>query len=380
MVGGGKEAFIGAVHRMAMRLDNEIELVAGAFSSGAEKSRLSGEELFLNPERVYSNYREMALSEARLPPNERIDLVSVVTPNWLHLPVCKTFLEAGFNVVCDKPLALSLEEGLQLQDAIKKSAKLFVLTYNYTGYPLVKEARELVRSGKLGEIQKVVVEYSQDWLSRPMEREGQKQATWRTDPTQAGATGCLGDIGVHAENLVRYITGLEIQELCAEFSHFVDGRELEDDANLLLRYQGGAKGVLVTSQVCVGEENRLTIRVYGTKESLEWEQEIPNRLIIKGLDRCRTNYLPGNAYLSLESRKATRLPAGHPEGFVEAFANIYREAARAIRDQIKGKPAEREYDFPTIDDGLRGMAFLEAAIASARSGGTWTKVRLFPLS
>ena len=255
MVGGGRDAFIGGVHRMAMRLDGKIELIAGAFSSNPQKAKLSGEDLLLDPERVYADYRTMATAEARLPAGERIDFVSVVTPNRTHVPVAKAFLEAGFNVVCDKPLAFNLEEARALRDAVRTTGKVFALTHNYTGYPMVKQARELVRSGELGEILKVVAEYPQGWLIKPIDEEGQKQASWRTDPQQAGASGCIGDIGTHAENLGRYITGLQIDELCAEFTSFVKGRQLEDDANLLIRYKGGAKGVLSASQISVGEEN-----------------------------------------------------------------------------------------------------------------------------
>ena len=273
MVGGGRDAFIGGVHRMAMRLDGKIDLVAGAFSSNAEKSKLSGEDLLLDPSRVYPDYSTMVERELTLPVGERIDFVSIVTPNRTHVPVAKAFLQNGFNVVCDKPLAFNLEEALDLEQIVRKTGKVFALTHNYTGYPMVKEAREL------GEILKVVAEYPQGWLIKPIDEEGQKQASWRTDPQQAGASGCIGDIGTHAENLGRYITGLQIDELCAEFTSFVKGRRLEDDANLLIRYKGGAKGVLSASQISVGEENNLSIRVYGTKASLEWHQEDPNDLV-----------------------------------------------------------------------------------------------------
>ena len=374
MVGGGRGSFIGAVHRMAMRLDDEIELVAGAFSSNAEQSRLSGEDLFIEPGRVYPNYETMALEETKRSAGDRIDFVSVVTPNHLHLPVCTTFLEAGFNVVCDKPLTLSLAEALQLRETMRKSGKVFALTHNYTGYPLVKEARELILAGEIGEVRKVVAEYFQGWLSTAIERDGQKQAAWRTDPDQAGAAGCLGDIGIHAQHLVHYLTDLEIEELCAEFTSFVEGRLLEDDANLLLRYRGGAKGVLVSSQVCVGKENALTIRIYGSKGSLEWAQENPNELRLKRLGQPWSELRSGNDYLSTEGRRFSRLPAGHPEGFIEAFANIYREAARAIRAEVNGEPVPQDCDFPTIDDGVRGMAFIDAAVASAKAGGIWTRV------
>src|ERR1700724_1545108 len=312
MVGGGRDAFIGGVHRIAMRLDGKIELVAGAFSSNAEKSRLSGEDLLLDPNRVYPDYKTMVDRELQLPVGERIDFVSIVTPNRTHVPVAKAFLEGGFNVVCDKPLAFNLEEALDLQ--------------------------QLVRRGELGNLMKVVVEYPQGWLNNPIEAEGHKQAAWRTNPEQAGASSCVGDIGTHAENLTRYITGLEIDEICAEFTTFVKGRRLEDDANMLVRFKGGAKGVLYASQISVGEENSLSIRVYGTKASLEWHQEDPNDLIVKYGEAPRRTYRRGNSYLSGIAQRFSRIPAGHPEGFIEGFANIYLEAARAIEAGDNGQP------------------------------------------
>ncbi len=374
MVGGGRGAFIGGVHRMAMRLDGRIDLVAGAFSSDPEKSKVSGEDLFLDPKRVYSDYRTMAAEEAKLPIGERIDFVCVVTPNRTHVPVSKAFLEAGFHVVCDKPLAFNLEEALDLQRLVKQTGKIFALTHNYTGYPMVKQARELARNGELGEIVKIVVEYPQGWLSKPIDQEGQKQASWRTDPEEAGAAGCLGDIGTHAENLARYISGLEIDELCAEFTSFVKGRQLDDDANLLLRYRGGAKGVLFASQISVGEENPLKIRVYGTKSSLEWHQEDPNDLIVKYSDAPRRTYRRGNEYLSDFAKRFVRIPSGHPEAFIEAFANIYLEAARAIEAVLDKQPVPADCDFPTVDDGVEGMEFIAAAVKSAKAGAVWMKM------
>jgi predicted dehydrogenase len=374
MVGGGRDAFIGGVHRMAMRLDGKIDLVAGAFSSDPQKSKLSGEDLLLDPKRVYADYRTMATEEGRLPAGERIDFVSVVTPNRTHVPVANAFLEAGFNVVCDKPLAFNLDEARALRDVVKKTGKVFALTHNYTGYPMVKEARELVRNGELGEILKVVAEYPQGWLIKPIDVEGQKQASWRTDPQQAGAAGCIGDIGTHAENLGRYITGLQIEEICAEFTSFVKGRQLEDDANLLIRYWGGAKGVLCASQISVGEENNLSIRVYGTKGSLEWHQEDPNDLVVKYSDKPRRIYRRGNEYVSAVAKRFIRVPSGHPEAFIEAFANIYVEAARAIEAEVNGQPIPSDCDFPTADDGVEGMAFIATAVASAKAGGVWTRM------
>lgn len=371
MVGGGQNAFIGAVHRMAANLDGQIELVAGAFSSDAKNSQTTGEQLFLNPQRVYASYAEMAQAEAALPAEERIDFVAIVTPNFLHAPVATAFLKAGFHVVCDKPMTLTVKEAKALRDTVRKSGKVFALTHNYTGYPMVKEARELVRSGKLGKILKVVAEYPQGWLLDKIEATGQKQAAWRADPKQAGASCCVGDIGTHAENLGRYITGLRIDELCAEFTSFIPGRKLEDDANMLIRYQGGAKGVLHCSQISCGEENNLNIRVYGTKGSLAWQQEHPNELKFIPKGEPARILRRGNGYVSAVAKKFTRLPFGHPEAFIEAFANIYLEALAAIRARIAGKKGS--FDFPTVDDGVEGMAFIETAVKSAASNGKWTK-------
>jgi predicted dehydrogenase len=373
MVGGGRDAFIGGVHRMAARLDGRIELVAGAFSSDPAKSRASGEDLGLDPSRVYPDFETMAAAESKLPAEERIDFVSIVTPNFVHFPPAKTFLEAGFHVVCDKPMTFDLAEAKALRDLVKSTGKVFALTHNYTGYPMVKEARELVRNGDLGKILKVVAEYPQGWLIQPIDAEGQKQAAWRTDPSRTGASSCIGDIGTHAENLGRYITGLEIDELCADFTTFVPGRRLEDDGNLLIRYQGGARGVLYASQVSVGEENSLVIRVYGSKASLEWHQEHPNELTVKYPDAPRRIYRRGNGYVSDIAKRFTRIPAGHPEAFIEAFANIYLEAARAIGAVKEGKSIPPDVDYPTAEDGVLGMAFIATAVASAKNGSTWTK-------
>ena len=371
MVGGGQSAFIGAVHRMAANLDGQLELVAGAFSSDAKNSQTTGEQLFLNPARVYATYQDMAKGEAALPPEERIDFVAIVTPNFLHAPVATAFLQGGFHVVCDKPMTLTFKEAKALRATVRKTGKVFALTHNYTGYPMVKEARELVRAGKLGTILKVVAEYPQGWLLDRIEADGQKQAAWRADPKKAGASCCLGDIGTHAENLGRYITGLHIDSLCASFTTFVPGRKLEDDANLLIRYQGGAQGVLHCSQISCGEENNLNIRVYGTLGSLAWQQEHPNELKFIPKGEPARILRRGNGYVSDTAKKFTRLPFGHPEAFIEAFANIYLEAVAAIRDQLDGKTGS--YDFPTVDDGVYGMAFLETAVKSAKSKAKWTK-------
>jgi predicted dehydrogenase len=372
MVGGGQGAFIGAVHRMAANLDGQIELIAGCFSSDPKNSRVTGGQLFLNASRVYSSYEEMAGRESELPENERIDFVSIVTPNFLHAPVATTFLKRGFHVVCDKPMTLNLKEAKALRELVRQSGKVFALTHNYTGYPMVKEARELVRSGRLGKIFKIVAEYPQCWLLDRLEITDHKQAAWRGEPKRTGATCCVGDIGTHAENLGRYITGLKIESLCAEFTTFLPGRKLEDDANMLLRYHGGARGILHASQISCGEENNLNIRVYGTKGSLAWQQEHPNELKFQTKAGPAKILRRGNDYVSAAAKKFTRLPSGHPEAFIEAFANIYLEAVAAIRANIAGQRGGK-YDFPTIEDGVHGMAFIETALKSAKSNAKWTK-------
>ncbi|WP_242101541.1 Gfo/Idh/MocA family oxidoreductase [Lysobacter sp. M2-1] len=374
MIGGGRGAFIGAVHRIAAQLDGQAELVAGAFSSDPQRSRDSAADLFVAAERAYGSYQDMAVAEAALPSSERLDFVVIVTPNDQHFPAATLFLEHGFNVVCDKPVTLTLAEARALRETVARTGKVFVLTHNYTGNAMVKQARALVRGGALGTLRKVVVEYSQGWLARDIESSGHKQASWRTDPARSGAAGCLGDIGVHAENLARYVTGLRITELCAELTTFVPGRRLEDDGNLLLRFEGGARGVLHSSQIAVGEENNLILRVYGSEASLEWHQEHPNELIVKYPDRPREILRRGNAYVGEAAQGATRIPAGHPEGYLEAFANLYREAFRAIAAEVAGEPPPDYPDFPGIDDGVAGMAFIEAAVASARQGAAWVPV------
>jgi len=373
MIGGGRGAFIGAVHRIAAAMDGQAELVAGAFSSDAARSRVSGEDLFLDPSRVYGSFQEMARLEAKQPPERRLDFVVIVTPNHQHFPPAKLFLESGFNVVCDKPVTFNLAEALKLRAIVKKTKKVFVLTHNYTGNVLVKQARDIVRSGALGAVRKVVVEYPQGWLSTALEKTEQKQAAWRTDPKRSGAAGAMGDIGTHAENLARYVTGLEIKELCADLTTFVPGRKLDDDGNVLLRYHGGAKGVLHASQICVGEENALSLRVYGEKLGLEWRQENPNELIVKHPDRPREVWTRGNGYLGAAAKACTRIPAGHPEGYLEAFGNIYREAFRAIAAEVKGLPQPADLDFPTIDDGVAGMVFIETVVKSSALGAKWLK-------
>jgi predicted dehydrogenase len=364
IVGGGRGSFIGAVHRMAAELDGEVELVAGAMSSDSVVARDSAADWFLA--RSYAGFTDMAATEAR---SRGIDFVIVATPNHLHWPVAQAFLAAGIHVVCDKPLALSLAQGQELARLVESSGALFALSHNYTGYPAVREARELVGSGRLGAIRKVMVEYTQDWLMEPLESHGNKQAAWRTDPERAGPSGCAADIGTHAQNLAEYVTGLEIEALCADLSSFVPGRRLDDDANILLRFAGGAKGSLVCSQIACGEENRLGLRVYGSLGGLEWQQQEPNTLLLKPAGRPWQRLLSGAGYLSATARAASRLPAGHPEGYIEAFANLYRAFIADVRRVARGQAPRRDY--PGVREGLRGLRFIAGAVESSRSGGKW---------
>jgi len=378
MIGGGQGAFIGAVHRIAAAIDQQIDLVCGAFSSTPEKSVASGRDLGLPESRCYGTYEEMMAGENALPESERMEFVAIVTPNHVHFPAAKAALEAGFHVLSDKPATFDLAEALELKALIAQSGKLYGLTHNYTGYPLVKQAREMVAAGKLGKIRKVVAEYPQGWLATRLEAGDQKQAAWRTDPKRSGAAGCIGDIGTHAENLAEYITGLEIDELCADLTAFVDGRLLDDDGNILLRFKGGAKGVLHASQISVGEENNLSIRVYGEKGGLEWHQKEPNTLLVKWLDEPMQVYRTGQGYLGAAAAANTRTPPAHPEGYLEAFANIYRNFAHHIRALKTGEtPDALVTDYPKIDDGIRGMAFIEATVKSSKNGAVWTKMSEF---
>ena len=374
MVGGGPGAFIGAVHRMAAELDGTMELVAGAFSSSTEKSQQAGRELFLDPSRVYPSWQAMIEAEAART-EDRIDFVSIVTPNFLHHPVAKAALEAGLHVVCDKPMTMTVEEAEDLCRTVTRTGKVFALTHNYTGYPMVKQARDMVRSGELGAIRKVVVEYPQGWLSTLLEATGQKQASWRSDPARAGASSALGDIGTHCENLVHYITGLEMKELVADLGTVVEGRALEDDASVLIHYKGGARGVLYCSQISQGEENALKVRIYGADAGLEWRQEFPTWLWVRSQDGPEKIYKNGNGYATPSAQAATRLPSGHPEGFIEAFANIYREAEKAIRAAAEGRTVETDY--PTAQDGARGVHFIHTAIRSSQERG-WVDASYTP--
>lgn len=372
MVGGGAGAFIGAVHRMAARLDDQYDLVAGALSSTPEKSVASGRELGLDPERCYGSYEEMAEKEAARP--DGIEAVSIVTPNHVHFPAAKAFLERGIHVICDKPLTSNLEDAKALKAVADKAKALFILTHNYTGYPMVRHARELVRSGELGDLRLVQMEYPQDWLAEPIEQTGQKQAAWRTDPKQSGAGGSTGDIGTHAYNLGSFISGLELEELAADVHTFVEGRRLDDNAHVMLRFKGGAKGLLWCSQVATGNENGLKVRIYGTKAGIEWTQADPNYLWFTRLGEPKQLITRGGAGANSAAARVTRIPSGHPEGYLEAFATIYTEAAAAINAAKSGAAVDPAVVYPTVDDGVKGVAFVEACIASSKQNGGWVKV------
>ncbi|NRA47831.1 MAG: Gfo/Idh/MocA family oxidoreductase [Phaeodactylibacter sp.] len=372
MVGGGRGAFIGAVHRMAAALDGEIELVCGAFSSDPEKSKASGADLYLPPSRVYGSFQEMIEQEKALPEGERMDFIAIVTPNHVHFPPAKLALENGFSVVCDKPLSFNTEEALELQRLVEETGLLFALTHNYTGYPMVKQARAMVSNGDLGKIRKVIVAYPQGWLSTRLEATNQKQASWRTDPNRSGAAGAMGDIGTHAENLAEYITGLQITKLCADLHTFVDGRQLDDDGSVLLRFDNGARGILYASQIAAGEENALHIRVYGEKGGVEWHQMYPNDLKVRWLDKPEQLLRTGVGELYPAAQTSARIPAGHPEGYLEAFANIYRNFAHCLRARLSGEKVDPVYeDYPTVQDGVRGMQFIDRVIASSASDEKW---------
>ena len=377
MVGGGRGAFIGAVHRIAAAMDQQVELVCGAFSSDPERSKASGADLFLPPSRCYGTFEEMILAEKALPADQRMDFIAIVTPNHMHFPPAKMALDNGFHVLSDKPATFDLAEAKALAALVKKTGLLYGLTHNYTGYPLVKQARDMIATGKLGKLRKVVVEYPQGWLATRLEASGQKQAGWRTDPKRSGAGGCVGDIGTHAENLAEYITGLQISELAADATSFVKGRKLDDDVNVLLRFKGGAKGVLHSSQISVGEENNLNIRVYGELGGLEWHQNEPNTLLVKWLDQPMQVYRTANGYLCDAAKAAGRTPPAHPEGYLEAFANIYKNFANAIRAKAVGQKLAKSdlaNDYPKIEDGVRGMAFINAVVASSAKNAKWTKL------
>ena len=379
MVGGGPGAFIGEVHRKAARLDGQIDVVAGAFDINPRKSRQMGRELGLDKKRVYSDYLEMIEKELALPEEKRIDFVAVTTPNNWHFPISRDFLEAGFHVMCEKPMTTSLADARKLVQVVSKTRKVFGLMHNYPGYPMVKLARDMVADGDFGAVRKIVVQYPQGWLATALEKTGQQQASWRADPKQSGAAGCLGDIGTHAANLAEYISGLKITEVCAELTRFVPGRRLDDDICILLKFNKGAKGLLHASQISIGQENGLAIWVHCEQGSLEWHQEHPNYLHVYEFDSPKQLWRRGNPYVAAKSPaagRATRIPFGHPEGFIEAFANNYVNFAETIRARLhRQKPDPLALDFPGVKEGLRGMLFIDTVLASARSRSKWTKMK-----
>jgi predicted dehydrogenase len=374
MIGGGQGAFIGAVHRIAARIDGDYELVCGAFSSNAEKSKASGLSLGLSADRSYASYEELIEKEKQLPADERVQVISIVTPNHVHFGPTKMALENGFHVVLDKPMTFSLAEAKELEKVVKSSGKLFCLTHTYTGYPMVKEAKQLVKAGKIGKVRKIYVEYPQGWLSTFLEGDDNKQASWRTDPGKSGIAGAMGDIGTHAFNLMEYVTGLHVTQLCADINIVVEGRKLDDDGAVLIKMNNGASAVLTATQIAAGEENNVKIRVYGELGSLEWQQWDANTLVVKMSGKPWEIYRTGGGYLTSYATHNTRTPGGHPEGYLEAFANLYHNFALCVKAEIEGTQASPEaHDYPGIDDGVRGMAFIENVIASGKSDIKWTK-------
>lgn len=376
MIGGGKDAFIGAIHRLAAFMDGNIELVCGALSINPEIAVDSGRSLFLSEDRIYTNFEEMLEKESQMPEDKRMDFVTIVTPNFAHFAPAMMALDKGFNVVVEKPITFTLDEAKQLKQKVEETGLTLLLTHTYSGYPLVKQAKQMVKDGLLGKIRKVWVEYPQGWLSKLSEREGNAQAAWRTDPKKSGKSGCMGDIGTHAAHLAEYITGLQIEKLCADLNVMVDGRALDDDGNVLLKFNNGAAGVLMASQVAAGEENALKIRVYGEKGGLEWAQHEPNTLIVKWLDEPTQILRAGGNYagrLSSYALHNCRTPGGHPEGYLEAFANLYRNFSLTLLAKVNGTPAPAEAaDFPSVDDGIRGMAFIDNVVKSSQSSEKWT--------
>ncbi len=373
MIGGGQGAFIGAVHRIASRIDDEYELVCGAFSSDPEKAKASGIALGLPAERSYTSYKELIEKEKQLPKDQRVQVISIVTPNHVHFEPAKLALENGFHVILDKPMTFSLAEAKELEKVVKASGKRFCLTHTYTGYPMVKEAKQIVKQDRLGAIRKIYVEYPQGWLSTFLEGSDQKQAAWRTDPGKSGIAGAMGDIGTHAFNLAEYISDLQVSKVCADINIVVEGRKLDDDGAVLLKFNNGASGVLIASQVATGDENNIKIRVYGEKGGLEWQQDVANTLLVKWPDKPAEIMRTGGGYVSSFASHNTRTPAGHPEGYLEAFANLYHNFALCIKADIAGKiPTAEELDYPGIEAGLRGMAFVENVIASGKSDKKWT--------
>lgn len=372
MIGGGKDAFIGAVHRLAFNMDGQVEMVAGALSQRPENAIESGELLYLDKERIYTDYNIMLEKESAMPADKRLDFISIVTPNFVHFEPAMQALNYGFNVVIEKPITFSLEEAIQLKQKTDETGLTVLLCHTYTGYPMVKQAKQLIKSGALGKIRKIFVEYPQGWLSTALENTGQAQASWRTDPQKSGAAGAMGDIGTHAFNLAEYVSGLEVTAICAELNIAVEGRMLDDDGAVLLKFNNGATGVLMATQVAAGEENNVKIRVYGEKGGVEWKQEDANSLLVKWLDKPTEIYRTGAGYVSSFAAHNSRTPAGHPEGYLEAFANLYRNFALTLKAKMNGEqPSEECLDFPSVNDGVRGMAFIENAVASSKLKEKW---------
>ena len=374
MIGGGKDAFIGAVHRLALNMDGLIELVCGALSHDATIAQESGEMLFLSQERIYTKYEEMITRESKMPADKRIDFITIVTPNFVHFAPAMMALEHGFNVVVEKPMTFTLDEAKQLQKKVEETGLMLCLTHTYSGYPMVKQAKEMFAKNMFGKIRKIWVEYPQGWLSKLSEREGNAQAAWRTDPKRSGKAGAMGDIGTHAAHLAEYISGLKITKLCADLNIMVEGRALDDDGNVLLRFDNGAAGCLMASQVAAGEENALKIRIYGEKGGIEWAQHEPNTLLVKWLDKPTEIYRAGQPYLSDVAKHNCRTPGGHPEGYLEAFANIYRNFAQSLMAKMNGEePTKEMLDYPRVEEGVRGMAFIDNVVASSQSDKKWTE-------
>lgn len=377
MIGGGRNAFIGAVHRIAANMDGLIELTCGALSSNEENAKLSGKDLFLADDRIYTSYADMITKESQLPADVRMDFVSIVTPNHLHFEPAMMALEHGFHVVIDKPLSFDYEQAIALQQKVAETGLLLAVTHTYSGYPMIKQAKQMIAEGTFGKIRKVYVEYPQGWLSSFVESSGSKQAAWRTDPKCSGIAGCMGDIGTHAAHLAEYVSGLKVTHLCADLQTFVEGRHLDDDGNVLLKFDNGATGVLIASQVAAGEENAIRLRVYGEKGGIDWCQVDSNTLLVKWLDKPTEIYRTGSGYVGSFAAHNTRVPAGHPEGYLEAFANIYRNFSLTLNAKLNGEaPTKEMLDFPTIAEGVRGMAFIDTVVASSKASEKWTEFKV----
>ncbi|WP_462250478.1 Gfo/Idh/MocA family protein [Ferruginibacter sp.] len=372
MIGGGKDAFIGGVHRLAMNMDGQVELVAGALSVNPEIALDSGKSLFLEESRIYTDYKVMLEKEAAMPADKKIDFVTIVTPNFVHFDPAMMALDKGFNVVIEKPITFTLEQAKQIKEKLDATGLTLLLCHTYTGYPMIKQAKQLLKAGSLGKVRKVFVEYPQGWLSTLLESTGQAQASWRTDPKKSGKAGCMGDIGTHAFNMAEYVTGLQVTKICSNLNIVVEGRMLDDDGAAFLKFNNGATGVLMATQIAAGEENNVKIRVYCEKGGLEWKQEDANTLLVKWLDKPTEIYRTGGAYNSSFAAHNTRIPAGHPEGYLEAFGNLYRNFALTVRAKIDGeKPKEEWLDFPGVEEGIRGMAFVDNVVASSESEEKW---------